>query len=124
MRSLKSLLIIVPLLASAGCTGTPRPMDSDIEGGRRLLGVNAHLWRASLDVLSFMPLAMIDPFGGVIISDWYTPIPGGAERLKVTLHIADRALRPDALKVTVFRQERSGGEWRGAPSNPQTTRQL
>jgi hypothetical protein len=120
MRLLKSLLMAAALLAGAGCAGAPPPMDADVEGGRRLLGVNAHLWRASLEVLSFMPLVTIDPFGGVIISDWYSPTPGASERLKVTVHIADRALRADALKVTVFRQERSTGDWRGAPSNPQT----
>ena len=75
-------------------------------------------------MLSFIPLVTVDPFGGVIISDWYSPASGVGERLKVTVHIADRALRPDALKVTVFRQERSNGEWRDVPSNAETTRQL
>src|SRR4051795_5707203 len=39
------------------------------EGGA--LGVNAYLWRGALDTLGFMPLASADPFGGVIITDWY-----------------------------------------------------
>lgn len=38
-----------------------------------ILGVNTHLWRASLDTISFMPLVSADPFGGVIITDWYSP---------------------------------------------------
>ena len=37
------------------------------------LGVNAYLWRGALDTLSFMPLSSADPFGGVIITDWYQP---------------------------------------------------
>ena len=43
------------------------------EGEGTGLGVNSFLWRASLDTLSFMPLASADPFGGVIITDWYAP---------------------------------------------------
>ena len=42
----------------------------DEGGGTPGLGVNAYLWRAALDTLSFMPLASADPFGGVIITDW------------------------------------------------------
>ena len=37
------------------------------------LGVNGFLWRASLATISFFPLSQADPFGGVIITDWYTP---------------------------------------------------
>src|SRR5262249_9492739 len=37
------------------------------------VGVNSFLWRASLDTVSFMPLVSADPFGGVIITDWYSP---------------------------------------------------
>ena len=46
------------------------------------LGVNAYLWRAALDTLSFMPLASADPFGGVIITDWYQPprLPANGSR--------------------------------------------
>ena len=35
------------------------------------LGVNSYLWRASMETLNFMPLEQVDPFGGVIITDWY-----------------------------------------------------
>ena len=44
------------------------------------IGVNSFLWRASLDTLSFMPLNSADPFGGVIITDWYTPPETPSER--------------------------------------------
>ena len=37
------------------------------------IGVNSFLWRASLDTLAFMPLSSADPFGGVIITDWFSP---------------------------------------------------
>jgi hypothetical protein len=80
------------------------------------LGVNAYLWRATLDTLSFMPLASADPFGGVIITDWYSP-PGAAnERFKATAYVMGRQLRSDAVRVSIFRQVRQGaGQWQDAP---------
>lgn len=79
------------------------------------LGVNAYLWRASLDTLSFMPLASADPFGGVIITDWYQPPTTPGERFKATAYIMGRQLRTDGLRVTVFRQVEQGGQWVDAP---------
>lgn len=88
------------------------------------LGVNAFLWRASLDTLSFMPIASADPFGGVILTDWYTPAESPAERFKVNLYILDKQLRADGLRVAVFRQTRAGSDWRDASVAPETARQL
>jgi Domain of unknown function (DUF3576) len=65
------------------------------------LGVNAFLWRASLDTLSFMPLASADPFGGVIITDWYANPEKPDERFKATVYILDTRLRADGVSVTV-----------------------
>ena len=74
--------------------------------------VNSYLWRASLDTLSFMPLASADPFGGVIITDWFTPPESVNERFKMTVYILSRALRSDGLRVAVFRQQNDGnGNW-------------
>ena len=69
------------------------------------IGVNAFLWRASLDTLSFLPLASADPFGGVIITDWYSPPESPEERFKVTTYILGRQLRSDGVRVAVFRQQ-------------------
>lgn len=89
------------------------------------IGVNAFLWRASLDTLDFMPLASADPFGGVIITEWYQPPDTLPERLKVNVFILDTQLRADAIKVTVFRQTRNeGGEWQDAPVDTTVGRQL
>lgn len=84
------------------------------------LGVNAYLWRGALDTLSFMPLASADPWGGVIITDWYSPPTANGERFKATAYILGRQLRADGVRVTVFRQTRDGGEWTDAPVNPST----
>jgi hypothetical protein len=69
------------------------------------IGVNAFLWRASLDTLSFLPLSSADPFGGVIITDWYSPPESPDERFKVTAYILGRQLRSDGVRIAAFRQE-------------------
>jgi hypothetical protein len=84
------------------------------------LGVNAYLWRAALDTLTFMPLGSADPVGGVIITDWYSAPENPNERMKVTVYILDRRLRADALKVAVFRQSRTTEGWVDAAVNAET----
>ena len=54
-------------------------------GGGSAIGVNSFLWRASLDTISFMPLSSADPFGGVIITDWYSPPETTRERIKLNV---------------------------------------
>lgn len=88
------------------------------------LGVNAFLWRAALDTLSFMPIVSADPFGGVILTDWHAPPESPGERFKVNLYILDKQLRADGLRIAVFRQVRAGNEWREAAVTPDTARKL
>ena len=85
------------------------------------LGVNAYLWRGALDTLSFMPLASADPFGGTIITDWYSPPSAPDERFKATAYILGRELRSDGLHVTIFRQVFRNGHWEDAPVSAVTT---
>ncbi len=84
------------------------------------IGVNAYLWRGALDTLSFMPLQSADPFGGVIITDWYSPPDSPGERFKATAYILGRELRADALRVTIFRQVLENGQWVDQPVSPVT----
>lgn len=95
----------------------------DDQGAGSGIGVNSYLWRASLDTVSFMPLTSADPFGGVIITDWYVPPQTPGERFKVTVYILDRSLRADGLRVGVFRQVRQGDSWvdQAAAANTATT---
>jgi uncharacterized protein DUF3576 len=89
------------------------------------IGVNSYLWRASLDTIAFMPLASADPFGGVIITDWYTPAEAPDERLKVNIVILGRQLRADGVRASVFRQQRDGaGAWLDAAVAPETATEL
>jgi hypothetical protein len=85
--------------------------DKEKNDGSTGIGVNAYLWRASLDTVSFMPLASADPFGGVIITDWYTAPEKPDERFKVNIFILDKQLRSDGVKVKIFRQAQKGGKW-------------
>jgi len=96
---------------------------NDAGGGG--IGVNAFLWRATLDTLSFMPLAgPPDPFGGVVVTDWYQPPGIGNERFRVTAYILGRTLRSDGVRVVVFRQEQRGGTWVDAPVSTRTASEL
>lgn len=90
-------------------------------GAPAQLGVNGYLWRATLDTLSFMPLASADPYGGVVITDWYVNPEKPDERFKATAYILDTRLRADGLNVTVFKQIGDGaGGWTDAPTTAQT----
>ncbi len=88
------------------------------------IGVNAHLWRASLDTVSFMPLASADPFGGVILTDWYAPEETPNERFKVNVFIMGRELRSDGVRVRVFKQAYKEGTWRDIKASDDTDRQM
>lgn len=90
------------------------------------IGVNSFLWRASLDTVAFMPLSSADPFGGVILTDWYSPPGTPNERFKVTVYILDRRLRADALKSAVFRQIRrdTSAGWEDAAVEANTATEL
>jgi Domain of unknown function (DUF3576) len=89
------------------------------------VGVNTYLWRATLDTLSFLPLSSADPFGGVIITDWYAPPASPDERFKVTIYILDRQLNAAALKAAVFRQTKdANGNWVDAAVDVKTAQKL
>ncbi|HWC64333.1 MAG TPA: DUF3576 domain-containing protein [Rhizomicrobium sp.] len=131
MRILPVLVCILALpLAACGSSQDTTNMDTGatiVAGGnnRLTLGVNSFLWHATLDTLAFMPLQSADPFGGVVITDWYVAQNAPNDRLKVTIYIMDRALRADGLKVVVFRQTRgANGVWSDAQPSPDTAHRL
>lgn len=93
--------------------------------GDASIGVNSWLWRASLDTVSFMPLASADPFGGTILTDWFTPPESPDERFKVNVFILGQQLRSDGVRVRTFRQVKGkGGAWKDAPASEETARQI
>ena len=93
-------------------------------GGGTGIGVNAFLWRGALDTIAFMPLASADPFGGVIITDWYTPPGTSGERFKATIYILSRDLRSDGVRVNIYRQVLQNGQWMDATVSDTTVGEI
>ena len=73
--------------------------------------VNAILWRASLDIASFVPLDDVDTFGGSIVTEWYQPKESSTQRLKLAFFVIGLELRSDAITVRAYIQNRLGTEW-------------
>jgi hypothetical protein len=127
---MRILTLLVLALLLAGCESAATMPDTSAgstaisAGGGRTLGVNSYLWHATLDTLSFIPLASADPFGGVVITEWYSAPEAPTERMKVTVYILDRNLRADGLKVAVFRQTKSADGWADAQVAPDTAVKL
>ncbi len=60
------------------------------------------LWRASLDVLDFMPLTSANYSGGIIITDWYSEQGNAQESIKITIRFLSNEIRSDAIDVDIF----------------------
>ena len=125
-----SALVALGAVAISGCTHAPNPggliphlgsQPAPANAAQAGIGVNSYLWRATLDTLAFMPLASADPFGGVVMTDWYVNPEKTDERLKATVYILDTRLRADGLNVTIFKQTKdAAGAWVDAPVANQT----
>jgi len=75
------------------------------------LPINPFLWKGSLEVIDFMPLASADPFAGIIITDWYSNQNAPNERCKINIFIRGYEMKTDNLKVNSFCQSLSNGQW-------------
>ena len=118
--------IVALTLLAGGCAGRSRATapvaTARTRGVTEGIGVNAYLWRATLDTLAFMPLASADPYGGVVITDWYVNPEKADERFKATVYILDTRLRADGLNVNVFKQVKGAdGAWTDASVTAQTS---
>ncbi len=112
-----------PLISLDGLLGK----NKEGGGGAAMgIGVNAYLWKATLESLSFMPLDNADPFGGVIITEWRASQESPGERFKMTVLISSKELRADGLTVSVFRQiwTKGAGLWVDAPVSPNAAREI
>lgn len=85
---------------------------------------NPYLWRATLDTMQSLPIQTTDPIGGVITYDWRSFPNSPDERVKATVFILDSRLRADGIKVAVYRQVNSDGQWADAAVDPETAIQL
>lgn len=131
-------LTLASAVALSGCNFIRNDINKSLGGGSEdrarqadiaasqvtTIGVNAYLWRAALDTLSFAPLTQADANSGVIVTDWHTNPNSPNERVKVTATILDRDLRADALRVAASRQVMQGGQWVNAAVTAATVQRL
>ena len=116
-----TILVLAAALTLSGCGMFRRGPAATARAAGPAIGVNSYLWRATLDTLAFMPLSSADPYGGVVITDWYANPEKPDERFKATVYILDTRLRADGLNVTVFKQARdAAGGWVDAAVSEQT----
>jgi hypothetical protein len=87
-------------------------------------GINAYLWRASLDAVKAIPLVAADPGKGLILTDWYSAPSDPDDRTQMKIEILDRDMRPDTLRVSLVRQQRQDGVWVDAPAMASTAQNL
>jgi hypothetical protein len=106
---------------TARASSSSQDLGRDETGG---LGVNSYLWRASLATVNFMPLASADPYGGIIMTDWYSNPAKPDERFKITVYILDTRLRADGVSCAVFKEQMVNGTWTTAAVSPDTNVQL
>ena len=115
--------VLATTVLLGGCASKSNGASSSLAAAPNL-GVNSYLWRASVETLDFMPLDQVDPFGGVIITDWYANPSEPTERFKATVYILDTNLRADGLKVSIFKQTQTVGGWQDANIDADTARQI
>ncbi|MPT48620.1 MAG: DUF3576 domain-containing protein [Sphingobium sp.] len=124
-RFLTGFVALTALAALGACGGGNKRPRTDIAAAKvTTIGVNSYLWRATLDTLSFMPMAQTDSNGGVIVTDWYANPDVANERMKLTVSILDQDLRADALRVAASRQVLQNGQWVDAPVKAATVQKL
>lgn len=133
MKKIRPLALITAGILLSGCSGitTTPPVEEEgpvsfftgKAGGTKLtdfgssdsssgaMPVNALLWRAALDISSFVPLDDVDTFGGTIVTEWYSLPDRPDERIKLTIFVIGRELRSDAVSVRVYLQRRDGNSW-------------
>ena len=138
-RRFRYALILTSLVALSGCQAIRDDLSKGLNYGKSedrskeadlaaakvtSIGVNAYLWRAALDTISFMPLVQTDSNGGVIVTDLYVYPASPAERMKLSVSLLDQDLRADALRVAGSRQIQQNGQWVDAPLAAATVQKL
>ena len=63
------------------------------------------LWRASIDVIDFMPLSSVNYSGGIIITDWYSSEQNSSDSIKISIRFLTNEIRADALNIKVFNRQ-------------------
>ena len=78
----------------------------NIMGGGAFQFANSNgLWRASLDVIDFMPLTSVNYSGGIIITDWYSDSKNPNESIKISIRFLTNEIRSDSLDIKIFNRK-------------------
>ena len=77
----------------------------NVRGGNFQFASSNELWKASLDVIDFMPLSSVNYSGGIIITDWYTENTSHNESIKISIRFLTNEVRSDALNIKVFNKK-------------------
>jgi len=94
-------------------------------GGDFNFATSNEMWRASLDILDFMPLTSADYGGGLIITDWYSDKGNDNDSIKISIRFLSNEIRADALKINVFSKEcEKSINCKVAQSNPKIENEL
>ncbi|MCK5425504.1 MAG: DUF3576 domain-containing protein [Emcibacter sp.] len=111
---------IILTLGGCGIFGGGKDTVKNIEAAEEVyqIGVNAYLWRATLDTLSFMSMKSADHNGGVILTEWKVNPGNDKERTKVDIFIVGKKLSADSLNVTVHRQLSTSNGWTDEAPRP------
>ena len=73
-----------------------------MRGGAFQFANSNELWKASLDVIDFMPLSSVNYSGGIIITDWYSDNKNSNESIKISIRFLTNEIRSDALEIKIF----------------------
>jgi hypothetical protein len=128
VRWFATIFLLFISICVTGCSsrtdiGEPRTNISAAEEVY-VIGVNAYLWRATLDTLSFMPILSAEQKSGTILTDWKVNPSDQNERTKVDVFIVGKQLRADALKVSIHRETMQNGNWVSIGPRPDAENQL
>jgi len=132
LKNLTKIVVALFLLYSlTSCGGIPKPGDArkvspnakerarenlrtgkgvslkDLAGNKTTtyeFSTSNPLWRATFDVIDFMPLVTVDYSGGMIITDWYTDANTTNDSLKFTIRFLSNEVRSDSLKIIIHRK--------------------
>ncbi len=112
------------MLLISGCQSNAGERTERRVAQETLGSANPFLWRASLDTLASLPVTTADPLGGLIVYDWKSFPDSPGERIKATVFILDSRLRADGVKVSIYRQVNTDGQWVDAAVDPETAMQV
>lgn len=118
------LICFAVALVVCGCSlSSLNPFGGDEKKVEDETGVNHYLWQASLDKLSFMPLATVDATSGLIVTDWATVGDVKNEQFKINVQVLSKELRVECLKVGVFKRVLEKGQWVDAEPDDRLSRE-